>query len=61
MQSTFDLPPAAHADWENGRTGARMNLEPEDERLGIIDVLTVSAGQMVSVTAFLEAGNEGLT
>jgi hypothetical protein len=37
---------------------ASMNLEREDERLGIIDDLKVRAEQMVSVTALTEAGNE---
>lgn len=39
---------------------ASMNLEPEDGCLGIIDDLDVPAEQLVSVTAFTDAGIEAL-
>ncbi|WP_028215712.1 hypothetical protein [Paraburkholderia mimosarum] len=39
---------------------ASMNLEPEDGCLGIIDNLDVPAEQLVSVTAFTDAGIEAL-
>ncbi|WP_231337692.1 hypothetical protein [Paraburkholderia sprentiae] len=39
---------------------ANMNLEPEDGCLGIIDDLDVPAEQLISVTAFTDAGIEAL-
>lgn len=39
---------------------ANMNLEPEDGCLGIIEELDVPAEQLVSVTAFTDAGIEAL-
>ncbi|REG48421.1 hypothetical protein B0G80_4637 [Paraburkholderia sp. BL6669N2] len=39
---------------------ATLNLEPEDGCLGIIDDLDVPAEQLVSVTAFTDAGIEAL-
>lgn len=39
---------------------ASRNLEPEDGCLGIIDDLDVPAEQLVSLTAFTDAGVEAL-
>lgn len=39
---------------------ASVNLEPEDGCLGIIYDLDVPSGQLVSVTAFTDAGIEAL-
>jgi len=39
---------------------ANMNLEPEDGCLGVIDDLDVPPGEVISITAFTDAGIEAL-